>query len=96
MEHTAHHGHCDASRIALQELAAEHCEWTECRIDIDLTEWAEEMGFHTTGNLKAELIRASIARRAMLELLAQATPESYESKQHARRSAKSLGRPLRS
>ncbi len=96
LEHTAHHGHCDASRIALQELAAEHCEWTECRIDIDLTEWAEEMGFHTTGNLKAELIRASIARRAMLELLAQATPESYESKQHARRSAKSLGRPLRS
>jgi len=70
-ESLGHDGHMDTSRIPLQDLAAEHCEWTERGMDIPLEDWAEEAGFHTIGNLKMELSRASSARRAMLELLAR-------------------------
>jgi hypothetical protein len=76
-------GCLDASRVAFPDLIAEHCDWTECRIDTDPTEWAEEAGFHSKGNLKMELSRASIARRAMLELLAQSSPECDDEDQPA-------------
>jgi hypothetical protein len=83
LEAAAPDGHLDASRLALQDLITEHCGWTECRIDTDSTEWAEETGFHSKGNLKMELSRASIARRAMLELLAQSSPECDDEDQPA-------------
>jgi len=53
----------------LQEFVDEHCQWTECRIDIDPHAWSEEVGFHADSNFKMELSRAAAARRALLELL---------------------------
>jgi hypothetical protein len=36
-----------------------------------LGDWAEEIGFHSVGNLRLELARASRAREKMLKLLAE-------------------------
>jgi len=68
----AREDHSAAIRTPLEELLAEHREWTECRIDVDAASWAEEAGFHSDGNLKMELSRAKAARLALLELLAEA------------------------
>lgn len=67
--------HTDTSRIPIQDLVAEHSEWSGCSIDIDPVEWAEEAGFHTIGNLKMELTRASRMRHALLELLAASSAD---------------------
>jgi hypothetical protein len=68
-------GHRYTSRIPIQDLIAEHREWSGCSIDIDPVEWAEEAGFHTIGNLKMELTRASRMRHALLELLAASSAD---------------------
>jgi hypothetical protein len=71
-------GHMDTSRIPIQDLVAEHCEWTGCAIDIDPVEWAEKAGFHTIGNLKMGLTRANRMRHALLELLAASSADENE------------------
>jgi hypothetical protein len=68
-------GHPD---ISMEELLLEHAEWTDCRIDIDPAVWSEEAGFHSVGNLKMELLRSRMARRALLELLAEAVSSTSE------------------
>ena len=68
-------GHGGMSRATLQELLDEHRTCTECVIDMDAAAWAEEAGFHTEGNLKMEVTRASAARRVLLELLASSALE---------------------
>jgi hypothetical protein len=60
----------EATWTSLDDLLKEHQEWTDCRVDIDVTTWAEEAGFHTDGNLKMELARSRAARRVLMELLA--------------------------
>jgi hypothetical protein len=60
----------EATWRSLSDLVKEHQEWTDCRVDIDVTTWAEEAGFHTDGNLKMELAKAKAARRVLMELLA--------------------------
>lgn len=71
-------GQFDAGRIPIKDLIEEHCAWNEGRIDLDPADWAEEAGFHSIGNLKLELARANMARRAMLELLERSAPEGDE------------------
>ncbi|MGH8929961.1 MAG: TfuA-like protein [Egibacteraceae bacterium] len=58
-------------RLSLQELFAEHLEWSDIRPGSDISRWCEEAGFHTEGNLKMELLRARMARRSLLRLLAE-------------------------
>jgi hypothetical protein len=65
----------DTSRVSVPDLVAEHCAWTECSIDIDSAEWAEEAGFHSIGNLKMELG----AKPAGFELLADSTSGDEQS-----------------
>jgi hypothetical protein len=69
----------NGTHLSLKELVAEHQDWSDSPIDIDPEEWAQEAGFHTMGNLKMELLRASEARRALLELLADSTDGEPES-----------------
>ena len=57
---------------SLDELVAEHEEWSGRTFPVEPRTWAEEAGFHSPDNLRAELKRARAARRAMLELLAGA------------------------
>jgi hypothetical protein len=54
---------------SLDDLAAEHREWTDWDPSVDPVTWAEEAGFHTKGNLKMELARARAARVALMALL---------------------------
>jgi hypothetical protein len=63
-----------AAGIPLEDVLAEHEQWTGCGIDIDPEAWAEEAGYHSLSNLKMELSRAGAARRALLELLADSVP----------------------
>lgn len=71
--------HAERTWNSLEELAAEHREWTDCNIDLDAVAWAEEAGFHTDGNLKMELSRAKTARLAVLRMLADAAPSEERS-----------------
>jgi hypothetical protein len=70
----------EASRIPLEDLAAEHAQWTDWTLDIDVTNWTEEAGFHSEDNLRMEFSRARSARRALLEMIAEAitTPDGQE------------------
>lgn len=55
----------------LDALLEEHAVWTGVRPTGALEDWAEEIGFHSVGNLRVELARASRAREKMLKLLAE-------------------------
>lgn len=61
---------------SLDELWAEHEEWTGRSLPVDPRTWSEEAGFHSPDNLRAELKRARAARRAMLDLLAGARADA--------------------
>jgi hypothetical protein len=63
----------DQLRISMKELLADHQDWTDFQMDADVSIWAEDVGFHTRGNLKMELLRAKIARMSLLNLLAEST-----------------------
>ncbi|WP_437587684.1 TfuA-like protein [Sorangium sp. So ce1000] len=67
--------HAGALRIPLEELLSEHQKWTDCRVHIDASTWAEEAGFHSESNLRMELSQARAARRALLELLSASMPD---------------------
>ena len=54
-------------------LIEEHMEWSNARIDLEPAAWAEEAGFHSKSDLKLELLRAKIARGALLEFISEAT-----------------------
>jgi len=72
------HTRLGGTHLSLNDLLAEHQDWSDATIDVDPEEWAQEAGFHTIGNLKMELLRASEARRALLELLADTTDSERE------------------
>ena len=59
--------------MSLEEMLDEHREWTGRTLSTDPRTWAEEAGFHSPDNLRAVLKRNRAARRAVLELLAEAS-----------------------
>jgi hypothetical protein len=66
----------DSWRASTASLIEEHVEWSNCRIDLEPAAWAEEAGFHSKSDLKLELLRAKIARGALLEFITEVTEES--------------------
>jgi len=76
-----------AARAPLAELVAEHQQWTECRVDISPAAWAQEAGFHTEGNFRAELSRSRTARRALMQLLVPAMTKQAGSQEESKPTA---------
>jgi hypothetical protein len=69
----------DVWRVRTLDLLDEHQEWSYLRVDTELSQWAEEAGFHTKRDFKLELLRAKAARHALLRLLGdQLGPETEE------------------
>jgi hypothetical protein len=58
-------------RISTEELLEDHQEWTDFRLDIDPSAWAEEAGFHNMAQMQMELYRAMVARATMLRRVAR-------------------------
>ena len=58
-------------QMPLDDLVEEHVEWSGRRLPVEARRWAEEAGFHTADNLRAELKRARTVRQALLHVLAE-------------------------
>ncbi len=51
------------NEIRTRDLVIEHLRATPCRMDAPYKVWADDAGFHTTGDLRIELLRARLARQ---------------------------------
>jgi hypothetical protein len=51
------------NHIRTRDLVIEHLRATPCRMDAPYKVWADDAGFHTTGDLRIELLRARLARQ---------------------------------
>jgi hypothetical protein len=64
--------------LDIRSLIDEHEHCAGVRFDADPAQWAEEAGFNSEFDLKVSLVRANLAREALLTLLTDALPDGDE------------------
>lgn len=57
--------------IDTRDLVIDHLRATSCRMNINYKLWAQEAGFHSTEDLRVELLRARLAREHAADVLQQ-------------------------
>jgi hypothetical protein len=67
-EHSNYFHETDHDDVNMQQLLSDHFRDTDCRMDTDARQWAEEAGFAAVEDLKIELVRSRLARKKMQEL----------------------------
>lgn len=60
----------DHDDVTMQQLLVDHFRNTDCRMDVNFVQWAEEAGFATVEDLRIELLRSRLARKKGRELFA--------------------------
>jgi hypothetical protein len=72
-DHYPHFTQACQSESTTEQLAIDHMRATRCRMDTAYDVWAEEVGFHSSDDLRVELLRARLARQAAVKLAGAAT-----------------------
>ncbi|MCC7054318.1 MAG: hypothetical protein IT355_13710 [Gemmatimonadaceae bacterium] len=56
------------NELRTRDLVIEHLRATPCRMDAPYKTWADDAGFHSSGDLRIELLRARLARQFVKDL----------------------------